>query len=320
MDDDDLQLFRRTVVDALATRWGTQVDDVVERLGWRDALDTDRQAAVAVLFECLGSSHASCTSLDDVLAGSLSPAGSPTAAVVLPKPDGTQPPGEVRGDRLHVRGVASARLAETGRALIVAGSPEGPVTAWLKAADLEVRSIGGMDPELGLVEVAGTLPTPLDVDASAPGLWAAAVRTGQLALAHQLLGAAGAMLELARQHAGERMQFGSPIGSFQGVSHRLAETLVAAEGARAALTVAWDDPEPSAGSVAKALAGRAALLAARHGQQVLAGIGFTTEHRFHHYVRRALVLDQLLGSARRLTSDLGRRLIEERRLPVSPPL
>ena len=31
--------------------------------------------------------------------------------------------------------------------------------------------------------------------------------------------------------------------------------------------------------------------------KVLAGIGFTAEHRFHRYLRRTLLIDQLFGSA-----------------------
>ena len=46
-----------------------------------------------------------------------------------------------------------------------------------------------------------------------------------------------AMLALARQHALDRVQFGRPIASFQAVRHRLAETLVAIEGAEATLSL-----------------------------------------------------------------------------------
>ncbi|MFF4260425.1 acyl-CoA dehydrogenase family protein [Streptomyces sp. NPDC001663] len=49
--------------------------------------------------------------------------------------------------------------------------------------------------------------------------------------------------------------------------------------------------------LAKAAAGQAALTAALHCQQVLGGIGFTAEHPLHRHLRRAVVLDGLLGSA-----------------------
>lgn len=135
------------------------------------------------------------------------------------------------------------------------------------------------------------------------------------------------MLALAREHALTRTQFGRPIGGFQAVRHRLAETLVALDGAEATLnaaTDAADDPTVNAASdpsgefaalLAKAAAGKAALDAARHCQQVLAGIGFTAEHDFHHHLRRALVLDGLLGSTRDLTRQAGAHIRQQRQAP-----
>jgi alkylation response protein AidB-like acyl-CoA dehydrogenase len=63
--------------------------------------------------------------------------------------------------------------------------------------------------------------------------------------------------------------------------------------------------------LAKGAAGHAALTAARHCQQVLGGIGFTAEHGLHQHVRRALVLNGLLGSARELTREAGLLLRRE---------
>ena len=113
---------------------------------------------------------------------------------------------------------------------------------------------------------------------------------------------------------------GSRSAAFQAVRHRLADTLVAVETADAVLAAAWEDPSPPSPAMAKALAGRGARTAARHCQQVLAGIGFTTEHPLHRYVRRTLVLDGLFGSARSLTTALGNDLLHNRRLPPLLPL
>jgi hypothetical protein len=120
-----------------------------------------------------------------------------------------------------------------------------------------------------------------------------------------LVGASRAMLALARQHALDRVQFGRPIASFQAIRHRLAETLVAIEGAEATLNLPGDDNPDLTALLAKAAAGKAALTAARNCQQVLGGIGFTEEHDLHHHVKRVLVLDQLLGSSRELTRKAG---------------
>jgi hypothetical protein len=131
---------------------------------------------------------------------------------------------------------------------------------------------------------------------------------GRRALGWWLVGAGRAMLSLARQHALDRVQFGKPVASFQAIRHRLAETLVAVEGAEATLVAAAAEPDDLAFLLAKAAAGQAALTAARHCQQVLGGIGFTAEHELHRHVKRSLVLDGLLGSARELTREAGATL------------
>jgi Acyl-CoA dehydrogenase, C-terminal domain len=131
------------------------------------------------------------------------------------------------------------------------------------------------------------------------------VAAGRRALGWWLVGTSHAMLTLARQHALDRKQFGKPVASFQAIRHRLAETLVAIEGAEATLGIATDD---FGSLLAKAAAGHAALTAAKHCQQVLGGIGFTAEHELHRHIKRALVLDGLFGSARELTREAGATL------------
>ncbi|WP_328630347.1 acyl-CoA dehydrogenase family protein [Streptomyces sp. NBC_00356] len=147
----------------------------------------------------------------------------------------------------------------------------------------------GVDPELPLrvLTEPGT-PVPLALGRQALGWW--------------LVGTGHAMLTLARQHVLDRHQFGRPLASFQALRHKLAETLVALEGAEATLLAADGD---LSSLLAKAASGRAALTAARHCQQTLGGTGFTAEHALHRHVKRALALDGLLGSARELTREAG---------------
>jgi hypothetical protein len=134
------------------------------------------------------------------------------------------------------------------------------------------------------------------------------VAAGRHALGWWLVGSSRAMLSLARQHAVDRVQFGRPVASFQAIRHRLAETLVAIEGAEATLVAAAAEPDELSFLLAKAAAGQAALTAARHCQQVLGGIGFTAEHELHRHIKRSLVLDAMLGSSRELTREAGATL------------
>ncbi|GAA4825191.1 acyl-CoA dehydrogenase family protein [Streptomyces ziwulingensis] len=190
--------------------------------------------------------------------------------------------------------------------LRAAGSPPGRTLAlpytggtWVEWARDGVPEGPALDPSLPLRRVAAGGPVPLADGRRALGWW--------------LLGTGRAMLALARRHVLDRHQFGRPLASFQALRHRLAETHVALEGARAALSAAREDD--TSALLAKAAAGRAALTAARHCQQALGGIGFTTEHDLHRHLRRALVLDGLLGSARDLTREAGTLLLREGRTP-----
>jgi alkylation response protein AidB-like acyl-CoA dehydrogenase len=124
------------------------------------------------------------------------------------------------------------------------------------------------------------------------------------------------MLDLARTHAMERVQFGRPVAKFQAVRHRLADALVAIESLEATLTAAWDEPGPMTAALAKATAGRTARTVAAHCQQVLAGIGFTTDHPFHRYLKRTMALEGLFGSTDAIVVDLGRQLLIERTVPT----
>ncbi|MGC9542161.1 acyl-CoA dehydrogenase family protein [Streptomyces sp. UG1] len=169
---------------------------------------------------------------------------------------------------------------------------------WVEWARGGSQDGSALDPGLPIRRVATGDAVPLAAGRRALGWW--------------LLGTGRAMLALAREHVLDRQQFGRPLASFQALRHRLAETYVALEAAEAVLAAA--DDEISA-LLAKATAGRAALTAARHCQQALGGIGFTAEHALHRHVKRALVLDGLLGSTRELTREAGRLLLRETRAP-----
>jgi alkylation response protein AidB-like acyl-CoA dehydrogenase len=285
MDREELELFRASLQKATTNCTGKALDDALDELGWRDALVADRRAAVSTLFELQGRANASSSALDIVMANALGV----DAPVVLPP----------------LRSCDQPRNRGLGTFAFATSTPDG----------VTVRTLTGIDPALGLVEVTG------DFQLAGPSsAWPIAVAAGQRALAHELIGASRAMLQLAREHTVERVQFGRPIAAFQAVRHRLAESLVAIEAADAALDAAWTFESPMNAMLGKAIAGRNARIVARHCQQVLAGIGFTTEHPFHRYLRRTLVLDGLLGDARTLTKELGDELLRTRQLPPVLPL
>ena len=151
--------------------------------------------------------------------------------------------------------------------------------------------------------------TPSDATRIAAGeqgraLQAAVLDRGATACAAQQLGAADRLIELAVAYAGQRKQFGVPIGSFQAIKHLLANAKVKLEFARplvyrAAHSIASAATHRSVHvSMAKLAAGEAGALAARTALQVHGAIGYTWEQDLHIWMRRCWSLDQAFGLPR----------------------
>jgi alkylation response protein AidB-like acyl-CoA dehydrogenase len=117
------------------------------------------------------------------------------------------------------------------------------------------------------------------------------------AAAAEALGVAQRALDLGVEHAKTREQFGKPIGTYQAVSHPLAQTYTDVELARSLVYwAAWcvaeeDERAPLAAAAAKAFATEAAVAACERSIQVHGGIGFTWEHPLHRFYKRALWLE-----------------------------
>ncbi|MFG2506021.1 acyl-CoA dehydrogenase family protein [Streptomyces rubiginosohelvolus] len=108
-----------------------------------------------------------------------------------------------------------------------------------------------------------------------------------LLTAAEQLGSAARTTEAAVQHAGDREQFGSAIGSFQAVKHLCADMLARTEPARAAVYAAAVTGDPVEIAAAKLLADEAAVRNARDCLQIHGGMGFTWEADVHLHLKRA---------------------------------
>ena len=134
-----------------------------------------------------------------------------------------------------------------------------------------------------------------------------------LLLAAEAAGTAWAALEMAASYARQRHQFGQPIGRFQAIKHKLADDLLAAEGARAAIDLAVHalDADGLPGEVparlAKAVAGAAGSRVVGDAIQVHGAIGNTWEHDLHILLRRAKHCELALGSP-----DLHKEILANR--------
>ncbi len=134
-------------------------------------------------------------------------------------------------------------------------------------------------------------------------------------MAFEQVGGAQAALDMANAYAKERYAFGRPIGSFQGIKHKLADMYIQVELARSnAYYGAWavhtDAAElPIAASVARISACEAGWFVTKENIQTHGGMGFTWQMDCHLYYRRAKLLGLALGGAR----EWKRRLISELR-------
>jgi len=138
-----------------------------------------------------------------------------------------------------------------------------------------------------------------------PGNLSRALEEATLATAAYLLGVMGRAFAITLDYLRTRVQFGRPIGAFQALRHRAADLKIQLELSRASIesaaaTLDSGAPLPLcrvAVSRAKARASDAALLITRQAIQLHGGIGYTDEHDIGLFLRKAMVLANLYGSA-----------------------
>ncbi len=131
----------------------------------------------------------------------------------------------------------------------------------------------------------------------------------RVALALEAAGAMRAALDLTVDYVQRRRQFGRPIGSFQGVQHRLAECEVLVSGAHwLALEAAFHGADPERSALAAAHALEAAGRVFHDTHQFTGAMGFTREHDLHVYTMRMPALRLELGGlgAHRIAASRAR--------------
>ena len=316
IDADDLALLATGFEAAMADAPGpAEADQALYDLGWAELLAAAPAQGAATAFSALGKTGSAASLLDDVVANALGADVSPATCVVFPAPHRADAPALRRGDAVVIDGLVSARVAGAATAVLAIADEDGVAIASIDTALLQGAATQGVDPGHAYRRVSLEIAAGVLEPTAAEGAWESAVAAARVALAHQLLSGARWMLAEARQHAIDRVQFARPVASFQAIRHKLAESLVQIEGAASVAGAGLDDPDPLLAALAKSLAGQAARTTAAHAQQVLAGIGFTAEHRFHYWLKRMLVVDTLFGSANSLPAEIGHHLLLQGNAP-----
>ena len=131
----------------------------------------------------------------------------------------------------------------------------------------------------------------------------AALAAGAGILAAEQTGLAQRCLDMTVAYVKERKQFARPVGSFQGLKHRLADLWVSITQARAASSYAaaclatGSADAKIAVALAKAYCSEVAVQAAQECVQMHGGIGFTWEHPAHLLLKRAKADSIAFGTA-----------------------
>jgi alkylation response protein AidB-like acyl-CoA dehydrogenase len=241
--------------------------------------------------------------------------GGARATLAFAEPDGAEriedtdrltTSAEAQHERWTITGIKEP-VSDLGLAthVVVSGTTNEGAGLWLvepePGAITTLKTVDGTR-RLGRLTLDAHPATLLIEPGSAGPVLAEIRRRADAALALEAVGLAQKVLELARDYVSEREQFGKPVGSFQAVSHQIADSYMSIELARSlAYWAAWSVAESTEGAdlaaaAAHAMASEAAVAACERSIQVHGGIGFTWEHILHRYYKRALGISLFNGT------------------------
>ena len=258
-----------SVLDLSDTDRVARLEKAVAATGWR-ALRSDGASGVevALVAEEFARGLVDVPFAGPVLADGLRPSTAPTTIAVA-------------GVAVDARGFSRA-LALRDSTLLA--GPVGDAAA-------------GVDLTRYTAPLSGPLTPVGEISAAHGGRWRA---LALVVTSADLLGAARGAHALACDYAKVRAQYGKTIGSYQAVSHPLAEGLALIEGSVSVLRyAAWavDELTPMeavrAAQLAKVYCAQAARTVCETSIQVHGGIGNTWECLAHVYLRRVLAATEL---------------------------
>jgi len=123
-----------------------------------------------------------------------------------------------------------------------------------------------------------------------------------LAICAEAVGAMEVTYKKTVEYSKIREQFGTPIGRFQALQHRMVEMFMEHEQAKSILLMAAmqcdgaGGNDPKAVSAAKSRVGKAARLIGQEAVQIHGGIGITEELDVGHFFKRLTTIQSLFGN------------------------
>jgi alkylation response protein AidB-like acyl-CoA dehydrogenase len=170
---------------------------------------------------------------------------------------------------------------------------------------------------LAEIQLAGREYTLLSAGHDGCKIFNQAIEEWKILTAIMLSGLAREAVRLAAAYACERIQFGQFIGTYQAISHPLADLITEIDAGKYFIwkticDIAENNSEAGAEiSVAAWWNGEVAGRAGAQALHTFGGYGLTTDYDIHLYNLRAKSLLQVYGDPSRLLNEAGRRLYAE---------
>jgi alkylation response protein AidB-like acyl-CoA dehydrogenase len=241
--------------------------------------------------------------------------GRPVGAFALSEPDAGSNPAEMttqarrEGDEYVIDGTKQwiTNGERSGVVVLFAKTDRDDpdsVTQFLVPKDTDGLEVGKKEEKLGLRASDTTtltfegarIPAKYRLTEEGRGLSAALsiLTGGRIGIAAQSVGLAQAALDEAIDYAGDREQFGQPIGEFQAVQHKLAEMHTRTQASRlltldAARRDDAGETVRTAAAMAKYFASEGAVDVTNEAVQIHGGYGYTTDFPVERFYRDAKV-------------------------------
>ncbi|MEO6717783.1 MAG: acyl-CoA dehydrogenase [Novosphingobium sp.] len=200
--------------------------------------------------------------------------------------------------------VAEAVIARHGDDVVLVSVP-----ASARVAEENLASTPIAELDLGALD-----KTVLASGADALATFAAATEEWKLLIAAALSGLAREALRLAAAYASDRKAFGVFIGTFQAISHPMADLICEIDGGKflvwKAIRSIADGDQEAAATISLATWWNADMAARTCTQSLhtFGGYGLTTEYDIHLYALRSKAWPLVLGDPQDLLAEAGRRL------------
>jgi len=216
-------------------------------------------------------------------------AGRKTVVLDAPSADGFLVSARSSGNRADTEGITLFLVRRDAPGLTLQAYP---TQSGARAADLQMQDV-----RVDADAVIGAADRALPVIERA-------VDHGIAALCAEALGIVTVLNQATLNYLKTRKQFGTVIGSFQVLQHRMADMFIAAEQTRsmaiiAALQGTGDDPveRRRAISGAKAYIGQAGRFIGQQAVQLHGAMGVVDDLNVSHYFKRLTMIDMTFGDA-----------------------